>query len=368
MPQDIPLISGRPRIHLAGQRRQDLESGLLRMGIAEHLGRPSACRIRLTNWGPDRRGRPDFEHFDSEGPWFGEELRVQVYYRDALLDIFNGRVVGLEGIYPDNRPPELEIRAEDALEALRRFTRSREFRDATDAQIAESIASEYGLTPLVDLEGGTHDTVVQLQQNDLAFLVERVRLAGGDVRVRDGRLIALPRGKSDVPTVSLERGAELTAFRARADLTGQVSTLRVHGWDNLNKQPALGQALAGSAADMPGFADGGSVVHSTLGPGEWQGARSAAGDPNSAETIARSYYRERSGEFLRGSGSGPGLPQIWAGRRVLISGLGDWFDGEYQVRRLLHSFDPDNGYETDFETERPSWRVKRLRRRPDDYR
>ncbi len=368
MPQDIPLISGRPRIHLAGQQRQDLESGLLRLEIAEHLGRPSACRIRVTNWGSGRGGRPGYEHFDSEGPWFGEELLVQVSYRDALLNIFSGRIVGLEGIYPDNRPPEVEIHAEDALETLRRFTRSREFRNMTDGQIAGSIAGEYGLTPLVELEGGTHDTVVQLQQDDLSFLVERVRIAGGDVRVRDGQLLALPRGKSDVPTVPLEFGAELAAFRATADLAGQVSSLRVHAWDGLNKQPAVGPASAGSAADMPGFADGGAVLQSTLGPGEWQGARSGAGDASAAEMLARTYYRERSGRFLRGSGSGPGLPQVWAGRRVLIGGLGDWFDGEYQVRRVLHFYDQDNGYRTDIETERPSWRVKRLRRRPNDHR
>jgi phage protein D len=218
---------------------------------------------------------------------------------------------------------------------------------------------------VTDLPGDPASARVQLQQSDLDFLNEQVRIAGGDLWVRDATLMALSRGKSDVTAVDLELGAELASFRVLADLSHQMSSLRVQGWDQRQGEAAVGLAQ-GSASGAASGADGAAVLLHTLGPGEWQGARSGVADQTAAEHLAQSYYRERTGRFITATGFGPGLPQLWASRRVNLRGLGDWFDGEYQLRGVLHHFDAEAGYRTDVAAERSAWGVKRLRRPTND--
>jgi phage protein D len=365
MPPNIPVISGRPQISLSGARRHGMEADLLQMDVTERLGRPARCRLRLNNWGPDEHGRPAYRYFVPEGPAHGEDLEIHVHYRDSDVRIFAGRVTALGGSYSDNRSPVMDIVAEDPLESLRRTFRSRVFEDQVASDLVHAVAADHGLAAVTDLAGDPASPRVQLQQSDLDFLNEQVRIAGGDLWVRDATLMALSRGKSDVAAIDLELGAELASFRVLADLAHQVSSLRVQGWDQLQGEAAVGLAQGSAAGGVPGT-DGAAVLVDTLGPGEWQGARSGVADQTAAGHLAHSYYRERTGRFITATGSGPGLPQLWASRRVTVRGLGDWFDGDYQLRGVLHHFDAEAGYRTDLAAERSAWRVRRLRRPTDD--
>ena len=56
-------------------------------------------------------------------------------------------------------------------------------------------------------------------------------------------------------------------------------------------------------------------------------------------------------DLVRGSGATVGLPDLRAGNRIVIRGLGPRFSGSYFVTSSSHTIGP-NGYRTTFESRR----------------
>jgi len=371
MPLEPPgsILSASPRLWLAGERRNDLEADLLHLEVVEVPGQAFCCRARFLNWGQAASRGPDFSYFGERRPELGAELVVKVQDDGSDVQIFRGHLNALAAGYPEGRPPEVEITAEDPLQRLRMFQRSRTFEGLSDAELIAGIAAEYGLDPEVELDGETHLVVVQLQQTDLDFVRERARSAGGEIWVRDGRLVAWRRGDSSDPEVALKLGSSLRSFEVRADLADQVTGLWVHGWDVAQKQEAVGSAGAGSATGgLGGYIDGGAEHQAAFGAREVQLARSGPPALPQAERLAGTYYEERVRRFVRGHGVGIGLPNVKVGGKVSMRGLGDLFDGGYDVVRVRHLFDTVEGYRTEMDVERQGMVLKPApgREQPDD--
>ena len=70
-----------------------------------------------------------------------------------------------------------------------------------------------------------------------------------------------------------------------------------------------------------------------------------------ADERARAILLERSKDLVKASGTCIGLPDLRAGQRVKISGLGARFSGEYFVTDTTHTIN-DSGYITKFNVRR----------------
>src|SRR5215831_21174567 len=81
----------------------------------------------------------------------------------------------MEARFPAKSPPELVVLAEDALQDLRMTRRTRTFVDQSDADVFNKIADDHKMGKSVQLSGGTHKVLAQVNQSDLAFLRERAR-------------------------------------------------------------------------------------------------------------------------------------------------------------------------------------------------
>jgi phage protein D len=67
--------------------------------------------------------------------------------------------------------------------------------------------------------------------------------------------------------------------------------------------------------------------------------------------MARDILRNQLKEMVKASGSTVGLPDLRAGRKVIIKNLGQRFSGEYFVTQTTHKIG-DGGYTTSFEARR----------------
>ena len=70
-----------------------------------------------------------------------------------------------------------------------------------------------------------------------------------------------------------------------------------------------------------------------------------------ADELARAILLERSKDLVKASGTCIGLPDLRAGQRIKISGLGARFSGEYFVTDTTHTIN-DSGYITKFNVRR----------------
>jgi hypothetical protein len=352
--QKPAFYASRPNVYVDGELREALGSAQLLSVIAEETTRGlSRCEARFRNWGP-KGNQVDFLHFDRDTFDFGKEFEIELGAPGSKRVVFSGRISGLEGLFPGDRPPEIVVLAEDRFQDLRMTRRTRTFEDVTDADVFSQIAQDHSLTPQIDIEGPTHAVLVQSVQSDLAFLRERAAAVDAEIWVEDGALHAQPRGNRDAGTVELAYGANLLEATFAADLAHQRSAVRVSGWDVDGKtaieEDARTTAVGGELESGEAGAD---VLSSAFADRTEVEAVAALATVEEARSLAEAMFRHRARRFVRGRLVADGESGLRVGAFVELTGLGSLFDGRYYVARARHVFDLKSGYRSIVDVERP---------------
>ena len=346
--------AARPIIRIDGTVQSDLGDAMLQtLEVEETTLGLFRCEAHFTNWGP-KNGQVGFLFYDRQMLDFGKTLAVEFSTLDTSSSVFAGRISAIEGHYPHGRAPEITVLAEDRFQDLRMERRTRSFENVTDADVVRRIASQYGLTAQVDLDGPTYPVLAQVNQSDLAFLRERVLSVDGDLWIDDRTLYAQTRSKRSSGSLTLTYGATLVEFSVLADLAHQRTAVKVSGWDIAGKQ-AIDEEAGESAItpELNGGRSGSSVLGQALAQRRERIAVAVPLNQQEAQRMAQARYRQRARRFVKGSGVAEGNPKLRVGSILDLQGLGPLFEGKYYVTLARHSFDPEFGYRTHFEVERP---------------
>jgi phage protein D len=270
--------------------------------------------------------------------------------------VFSGAISALEVSFEETREPQVVVFAEDRLMDLRMTRRMRTYRDATDAEIAEAVAAEHGLTPRVDAAGPRYDRVQQWNQSDLAFLRERARLLAAEVWVAGEELYFQSRDRRRATELTLVRGNDLIAVDLRADLAHQRTAVRVSGYDAADRAAIDEEAGADAIeAEIAGGRTGPSVLERAFGVRVSHRVREAPLNSAEAADWARAEMLRRARGFVRVCALTRGTPDLVVGSRVRLERVGAPFEGDgYAVTRVRHTYDLEQGHRTSFEAERPT--------------
>lgn len=351
MPPPAPSLAfvARPTIRLNGDDNERLSSLLLGMVMSEREGGLSSLELQLSNSASLRTGLAEYA-FDAGGELdFGQEIVVGAGDSRQPIEIFRGRITGIEGIFSESAPPELIVLAEDALQPLRFRRRSRTFEDHSLAEIARLIASDHGLSPVVDRLDDNFGPQVQLDETDLGFLRRLLARVDGDVQVV-GRELHLSR-RADVRRgqLTLTLGQELQSARILADLAHQITRSTARGWDIAAGQeiaatgpgsaPPPGQGRTGAEHLRSAFSARTELVSHLLNDNQAE-----------ADAVAAAAETQRARRFVRVLGTSIGKPELRVGTQLTLAGLGTWFSATtYYTTAVRHRFDADHGYRTEFE-------------------
>jgi len=347
-PNDAAVYASRPSFSVGGQPNPDLSAALLSLAIIEDVHGLYRCEAEFGNRGPVE-GQNRFLYFDRQVLDFGTNLAVSVG-QDRL---FEGRIMALQGNFPQGGPPTLGVLAEDRLQDLRMVRRTRSFAQMSDADVFAQIARDHGLTPQVDLQGPSHPVLAQVNQSDLALLRERARCIDAEVWLEDMTLHAAPRRNRRSDGGSWVLNARLHEFSVIADLAGQRTAVVSSGWDVAAKAGLRHEATASVLGPELGSDESGaSVLEAKLG------ARKEAlvhGEPftaGEAQTRAESLFRHMARRFVVGRGVAETDARLRVGRDVDLQGLGPLFSGKYYLAEVRHRFDGVAGLRTEFVAER----------------
>jgi phage protein D len=347
-------FAARPILRVDGQAQQLLgENHLQTLLVEETTLGLFRCEANFINWGPTSRGA-DFQYFDRQILDFGKAFSVEFGPPGANGPVFAGRITGIEAHYPSNRPPEIQILAEDRLQDLRMERRTRSFENVTDLDVINRIAPQHGLTAQVEVDGPTYRTLAQANQSDLAFLRERAAAIDAELWIDNRTLYVQNRSRRNAGTVTLTYGKELLEFTVLADLAHQRSSIRVSGW-NVNDKKAIDVEAGESAiqAELNGGRSGSAVLARTLAQRHERVVVSTPISQQEAKKISEAHYRARARNFVCGVGVVDGNTGVRVGATLVLKGLGLFFDGPYYVVLARHTFTLDDGFRTTFEVERP---------------
>jgi uncharacterized protein len=352
------------------------KNDILDIKVHRDIDEMSGFDLELNNWDDVNL---KFKHSDSRQFRLGSRVSVRLGYADKLLTVATGTISTLAPKFPDGASPTVSVSGVDGMLKLKDRKPTREedkiFPLMHDWEIAERIARRNKLRVVTTHEGPMHDLVVQKNQSDGAFLMERAKRIDFDCYIlpdantgeetlffikptdgRDGRPIRLFRltyqpGLTTGPT-ALPEGLvpNLLDFTPTMTVSKQVSKLTVRGWDPRTKSPIEATA---SAADLP------AGQNSAAGESGPQAADDAAGgrqdvvvdapvfSTDEAQELANALLRERAYEFIQATGRVAGLPELRPGDNLEIFGLGTRFSGTYFVKRVEHSLG-SSGFFTTF--------------------
>jgi uncharacterized protein len=352
------------------------KNDIIDIKVHRDIDEMSGFDLELNNW-DDVNLR--FKHSDSRAFRLGSRVSVRLGYADKLLTVATGTVSTMSPKFPDGASPTVSVSGVDGMLKLkdRKPAENEEkvYLNLPDWRIAEQIAQRNKLRIVTTQEGPTHDRVVQKNQDDASFLMERAKRLDFDCFLlpdpdtgeetlyfikptdgRDGRPIRLYRltyqpGLTTGPTAQPEGLIpNLLDFTPSLTVSQQVSKLTVRGWDPRTKQQIAFTATAENLPAGQNSADGES------GP---QAADSAAGgrqevlvdapvtSAEEAKELAIALLRERSYEFITATGRVAGLPELRPGDNLEIFGLGMRFSGTYFVKRVEHTLG-SSGFFTTF--------------------
>jgi phage protein D len=310
-----------------------------------------------------------FKYSDSKLFDLGNKVYVEMGYVDRMLSMVAGIITRLSPKFPESGPPTITVSGQDNLIKLRDRKPVKGdvkyYTNKKDWEIAQIVAQRHKLPLQVpDKDGPTHPIVVQRNQDDATFLMERAKRIDYDCYIdvdpktkKDTLYFQRPtdgRKASQRQTYTFTWGKGLMSFTPELTAARQVSKVTVQGWDPKKKATIRGIA---TKADLEGKKSAGTsgpqVVEEKLGKKEEIVVDSPVQTEEEAKALAVSLLRERAYEFLKGTGQAIGLPDMRPGDNVKIDGIGLRFSGQYYVTRVEHSIG-NNGYTTGF-TVRRAW-------------
>src|SRR6266571_2189175 len=189
------------------------------MDMLEVEGGLSRLQLRFTNFKSRQRGRAAYAFEDNQILKLGAAIAVYSGRETEPQEIFRGLVTGIEGEYSD-RPPELIVHAEDAFQRARLARRTKTHAPLTIHDLAEQVARNCSLTPVID---GFTDQIgpqVQLNESDLAFLRRLLSRYGGDMQVVGEEMHVSARSAVQRGTVDLEMHEDLRRVGTHVNVAG----------------------------------------------------------------------------------------------------------------------------------------------------
>lgn len=333
-----------------GQRLpQDVLYDVISVTYTDDITTIDSFQLTVNNWDAQTR---TFKYSDGSTFLPGKQLELWMGYRgrDPLRRLITGEITSLQPNFPSDGAPTLTISALNVLHRFRTKQETHTYLNKTDSQIATEVAGRLRVPIQTQpLNEQPYPYIIQDNQYDIIFLAERARRIGYELWVEEDQntgkstLHFQPSENLKPVTYLLSWGKSLVQFQPTLTTAQQVGQVTVRAWDPSTKKMITGVAkrpTGGQDADVePAFNQREEITSAVVA------------NQQEANRLAADRLRDITHEMVTGSGSTVGLPDLRAGRRLSIDGLGTRFNGNYFVTGTTHTLD-DSGYLTQFNCRR----------------
>jgi uncharacterized protein len=391
-PGYAPEFAVRVDDRLLGERGKD---DVLEIHVVLDLDQMASFEITFNNWDDELL---QFKYSESEANKeqfkMGHPVVIELGYADELVSVVAGQITTLNPAFPASSSPTIRISGTDGMQKLKdskpRPGQQVYYKNKADWEIAEQIARRAPNKMQVDIPdktGPQHPLVVQKNQDDASFLMERAKridydcYVTSDVAAGTQTLHFAPpadgRNGTPVRAFRLAYGPGLAAEQRRAAIgsgngvaaagpllpnlieftptltaAAQVSRLTVRGWDPRTKKAIDVTATAGNLpSGRGGGLTGPGAATEALGAREDTVIDAPVASVEEARELAAALLRERAYQFITGTGRIAGLPQLRVRDVLEIHGIGRRFSGNYYVTRVEHTLSA-SGFFTTFRARR----------------
>jgi phage protein D len=318
-----------------------LHERLTEARVQDNLRLPDSLVVRISD--------PGLENVDSIPFEIGAEVELLLAAIDAtsLTSVFKGQITSLEPEFGTSGTV-LAARAYDGSHLLHQTKRAQTFQNMTAGDIAKKVAQKAGVSVgTIESAGPAHDFVQQNNETDWEFLWRLASRIDFEVLVVDKMLHFR---KAGAPTgagqLTLRWGEELLTFRPRVTGVQQVEEVTVRAWDPATKEAIEAKAKVGALSSEIGISR--DKIVDAVGRGTVTVADRPVFSKDEAQELAQSFASHLGNAYVEAEGSCKGNPNLRAGTKVRIDGIGTRFSGTYTVSSTTHVYRGAKGYQTLF--------------------
>ena len=316
--------------------------------VEDELDYPSMFTLQLISKEDERGTDPWTDDLPLQ---LGATVELSMGYAGAALDtLIIGDVTGLEPTFSVGGPPTLVVRGYDRRNRLNGVRRYFPYPKGKDSDIARQVCQN-----LVDVEPTdtrvAHDGIVQNQQTNLEFLIDRASKIGYELKMAGTKLLFRPIANKQPAVATLTLNDDLLEFRPRMSLQPVTEVVAV-AWDPKQKSPITASANADSIAAMDDKKLGAKVAAGVIGGAVERLAGTPVASQAEANQLAVGKLNSAALKYITGDGTARGRTDLRAGTVIELKGLGRTFDGSYYIKSAVHRYSPRAGYLTDFRVAR----------------
>ena len=293
-----------------------------------------------------RQGRGGQDEPIDQHPFdIGKKLEVRLGAREGLTTttLFKGEIVTLEPSFGAG-DVELIVRGFDRSHVLLRSRNVRTFQNQTSSDIVSKIVQEAGFQADCDPSGDPHDFMQQDNETDWDFIWRLAERVGFEFVVEDQT--AHFRKPTPEGAIELKWPTGLRTFNPRVTAIQQVQQVTLLAQDPKSKQAIDVTASSSNQIAQIGVDRGtvasafdGAKIHIATEPVKSQGEGKA---------LAQALLDKLANGYVAAEGVTDGNPEIKAGAKVSVSGVGQRFSGTYRVAAATHVLRGGSIYETHF--------------------
>jgi uncharacterized protein len=291
----------------------------------------------------------EFEHLEDVFS-FGTAVEIHFGYQDvsSLTLMHRGIITGVQTSFPSSGLPQINVSGYDLSYCMTKGKDHSNWDNKTDSFIAVQLAKKHGLDAEVTDSRVVHPKTEQSQESDYEFLKKLAVRNGFELFVRDRTLHFHPPSNDKSADVVLEWGKGLVSFAPEVNISEQVSTVEVRGWNVAQKKEFIGKAAQGDEPGRErGERSGAELIKTVCREGADLKVRMPVFSQSEADRVAKAILKKRSEMFVTGSGESIGLPEIKADSNIELRGLGKLFSRTYYVQQATHTIST-SGYRTTF--------------------
>lgn len=350
------------RIEVEGEELDPETHGdILQVKVVMDMDNMTSFDFTVNNWDDKTIG---FKYSDRDTFDVGKNVHVMMGYADRMLSMVTGQISTMTPRFVDGQASTLTVAGQDGMAPLRDSKpedgETIQYLNKADWEIAQAIAERHGLNFNATREGEVHSEVIQRNQDDAQFLMERAKRIDFDCFILTDpesnestlNFIRPPDGREAGPirVYQFRWGESLISFTPTISLSRQVSRVTVRGWDDRTKQAIVATATVDDLPENESGSSGPEIVAVAMPRRQEVVVDTPVASIEEARDLAISRLRERAYEFITGVGRCIGLADLRCGDNIELQRLGR-FSGAYYIKKVSHLIG-DNGFLTDFEVRR----------------
>jgi uncharacterized protein involved in type VI secretion and phage assembly len=304
--------------------------------IVDNLRLPDTCAFSVLYDDPDELDGHPFE--------IGKSLEIRLGAMEDIsaTPLFKGEIVTVEAKFGSGSI-QLNVRAYDRSHRLQRSRRTRTFQNMTVSDVVAKVLRESGFSASCQASGGPHEYIQQTNETDWDFIWRLGDRVGYELLINDLKATFGPPDSAGAP-VELVWGETLRSFTPRLTAVQQVQEVTVLAYDPKTKREIQGRASSPTQLAEIGVTRA-SVANAFAG-GKIHVATEPVKSQDEANKMAKALLDRVANAYVSAEGLAFGNPDIKAGCRVKVTGVGAKFGGTYRVASTTHLL--GRTYETKF--------------------